>query len=129
MLEAILDIVVEFLLQIICEVAAELGLHTARDLTRGGYEEMPLAFALFGYPLLGAVLGFVSWFAYPFRIVAPGPVPGLSLIVAPVLAGLSMWGIGLLRRRRQGPVIRLDRFSYGFIFALALALVRFFLMK
>ena len=128
MLEAIVEIIFEFLLQLIFEVAAELGLHTARDLARGG-GEMPLWIALIGYPFLGAALGFISLFIYPYRLVPHAPVPGVSLVVAPVLAGLSMWGIGWLRRRKQGPVIRLNRFSYGFIFALAMSIVRFWFTK
>jgi len=128
MIAAILEIFLEFLLEFIFEVAVELGLHSARDLVRGG-SDMPPWLALIGYPLLGAAIGFISLFIFPYRLVAHAPVPGLSLVVAPVLAGIGMWGIGWLRRRKRGPVIRLDRFSYGFIFALAIALVRFVFTK
>jgi hypothetical protein len=37
-----------------------------------------------------------------------------------------MAGMGAWRARRGQPVLRIDKFAYGFLFALALALVRYF---
>jgi hypothetical protein len=37
-----------------------------------------------------------------------------------------MAAIGAWRARRGEPVLRIDRFAYGYLFALSLALVRFF---
>jgi hypothetical protein len=50
---------------------------------------------------------------------------GISLIITPVLAGLTMWGVGRIRRRRGEAVMRLDTFGYGFIFAFGMALIRY----
>ena len=36
-----------------------------------------------------------------------------------------MAGIGAWRRRRDQELIRLDRFAYGYLFALAMAAIRF----
>jgi hypothetical protein len=46
-----------------------------------------------------------------------GPDPGR--------AGLAMMARGAWRRRRDQELIRLDKFAYGYLFALAMALVRF----
>ena len=50
-----------------------------------------------------------------------------GLAVTPVLAGLAMGVLGAWRQRRGQELLRLDRFAYGYLFALALALVRFVL--
>lgn len=52
-----------------------------------------------------------------------------SLLITPLLAGLSMSGIGVLRERKGKTIIRLDSFSFGFIFAFGMALVRFMYTK
>ena len=120
----ILGLLAEFLLQFVIELAAEFGLHAASDMAQGR-NTMPVGMAAFGYVVLGLILGWLSLLVFPSRLVPPSPVPGLSLVVPPILAGLGMWGIGWLRRRRGERVIRLDRFSFGFLFALSIAVVRF----
>jgi hypothetical protein len=50
----------------------------------------------------------------------------VNLVVVPVLVGLVMVLLGAWRARRGDTVLRIDRFSYGYLFALALAAVRFF---
>jgi hypothetical protein len=37
--------------------------------------------------------------------------------------------VGAWRLRREQELVRLDRFAYGYLFALAMALVRFYLAK
>jgi hypothetical protein len=49
-----------------------------------------------------------------------------NLAVAPLAAGAAMSMMGAWRRRRGEALIRLDRFGYGVLFALSMALVRFF---
>lgn len=39
--------------------------------------------------------------------------------------GLLMSAMGTWRRRRGEELLRIDRFAYGYVFALALAIVRF----
>lgn len=124
MLAFVIELVAEFLLQFVLEVAVELGLHAARVMAREDAQVHP-ALAVVGYVIVGAGLGWLSLLIFPERIVANAPLPGVSLVVAPVLAGLGMSAIGWLRRRNDGRVIRLDRFSYGFLFAFTIAVVRF----
>jgi len=49
----------------------------------------------------------------------------LNLFLTPLLAGLVMALIGLLRPRKGPYRVRLDGFGYGFIFAFGMALMRF----
>ena len=124
----ILGLLAEFLLQFVIELAAEFGLHAAKDMAQGR-NTMPVGVALLGYVVLGLSLGWLSLLVFPERFVSSSPVPGVSLVVPPLFAGLGMWGIGWLRRRHHGHVIRLDRFTFGFVFALSIALVRFALAR
>jgi hypothetical protein len=49
----------------------------------------------------------------------------INLLVTPLAAGGMMCLIGAWRARRGDDVLRIDRFAYGYVFALSLALVRF----
>ena len=63
----------------------------------------------------------------PFPLNAQPLVRGhlwvANLVVTPVVVGLLMRVIGIWRLRQ--PVLRIDRFAYGYVFALLLAQVRF----
>lgn len=48
-----------------------------------------------------------------------------DLILTPIAAGAVMAALGAGRRRRDQELIRLNRFPYGFLFAFAMAVVRF----
>ena len=49
-----------------------------------------------------------------------------NMLVTPVAAGWLMSALGAWRERRGQDRIRIDRFAYGYLFALGLGLVRFF---
>jgi hypothetical protein len=81
--------------------------------------------ALFGYALFGSLVGLVSVYLLPRPIVAPGGVPGVSLILVPVVVGVAMNEYGRFRRNRGIPTTHLATFSGGATFAFFTALVRF----
>ena len=120
MLELIFQFFGEILLQIFLEVLVELGLHST------GRSRRPVNpwLAAVGYAVLGALLGGLSLWVMP-ELLIPEPGRVLNLVIAPILVGLMMVGLGAWRARRGDPVLRIDRFVYGYLFALALALVRF----
>jgi hypothetical protein len=76
--------------------------------------------------ILGAVAGGISLLIHAehftksmeMRIAVLGLVP---FAVGGVMAWLGSW-----RARRGQDLIRLDKFMYGYLFALSVALVRFF---
>jgi hypothetical protein len=48
-----------------------------------------------------------------------------NAVVTPFVAGGCMMAIGAWRRRREQELILLDRFAYGYLFALVVARVGF----
>lgn len=122
-LELLLEVFGEALLQFIFEALAEVGLH----LFHQAPEREPVRpwLAAVGYMLLGAACGGLSHWLFPSFFLQSSTGRAASFVITPVLAGVGMALIGAWRRRRGEQVIRLDRFAYGYAFALAMAAVRF----
>ncbi len=76
--------------------------------------------------LFGAVLGAVNLLLFPAYLVPP-PWRVVNLFLTPIAVGGLMMAMGRWRAKRGEEVVRIDRFLYGFLFAAALALVRYVL--
>jgi hypothetical protein len=123
-LEFILQIVFEFILQLFGELLVELGLRSLAEPFREREARNPFL-AFVGYAFMGFAVGGLSLLIFPQSFVRSAKLHGISLFITPTLAGLVMAGFGRLRHRQGKTVIRLDSFSYGFIFAFGMSLVRF----
>ena len=121
MLEFIFEAVGEFLLQVVLEGLVELGFHSLAEPFRKPPNPW---FAAVGYVIFGALAGGISLFLFPMHLVGVG-LRLANLVITPIAVGLLMSAVGIWRLRRDQPVLRIDRFSYGYLFALSLALVRF----
>jgi hypothetical protein len=75
--------------------------------------------------LLGALLGEVSCWVWPHRIVGPGPYPGLSLLISPLVNGLLADAFGAWRERHGRSRSYLATFWGGALFAFGMAGARF----
>jgi hypothetical protein len=116
-----MEVLFELLLQVFMELFFEFG---SRSLV-APFEEMPNPWlAAVGYVLFGAVAGALSLWAFPALFIHAPMVRMINVAVTPLIAGASMAGIGAWRTARGQHTILLDRFVYGFLFALAMALVR-----
>jgi hypothetical protein len=116
----------ELLLQIFGEVLLELGLHSLAE----PFRKQPNPwFAAPGYALFGAVFGGLSLLVFPLHLMSAGIGRIVNLALTPVAVGLCMVAMGAWRVRRGDPVLRIDKFSYGYLFALSLAFVRFCFAK
>ena len=125
MLEAILAFCGEILLQLVIEGLTELGLHSVTEPFR--HRPHP-GMAGIGYLLFGALLGAVSLLVFPTHF-AQGPWRIVNLAVTPVMAGILMCQLGRWRAHRGQDVLRIDRFAYGYLFALGLALIRYWFAR
>lgn len=123
--EVVFQILGELLLQVFFEFLAELGFRGLREPFRRPSPLHPV-FAAFCYAGFGAAAGAVSLVFLPHLFILSRAGQLANLVVTPMAAGLLMSLLGAWRRRRGQEIVRLDVFAYGFVFALAMALVRFF---
>ena len=132
LLVGLLEILFEIFLQAAFEFAAEsIGALILRGLAAvfdTSEIKNPLLAAL-GYVFLGGVAGGLSLLFFPHPLVHRSRIPGLSVFISPILAGLGMSLVGSTLRRRNKRPMQIESFGYGFAFAFGMALVRFFFVK
>lgn len=87
------------------------------------------ALAYIVYMVLGGAVGALSLLLFPFPLVHPSRLPGLSVIISPVLAGLGMSMVGSTLRKRNKKAMRIESFGYGFAFAFGMAVIRFLYIR
>ena len=126
MLAFLFEIVGEILLQGVIEALAELGLHSIAEPFRKPRNPW---LAATGYAIFGAVAGGLSLLLLPSHLVTGEAMRMVNLVLTPIAAGLLMCAMGAWRAQRGDTVLRIDRFAYGYLFALALAIVRFAFAK
>lgn len=127
-MELLLQIIVEFFLEFIVQIVGEVFLEVAFQKSSAApwaRKALSASLAVLMYFGLGLIIGWLSILVFPHSFIRSSRLHGISLIITPLLAGLTMSGIGWIRQRQGKLVIRLDTFAYGFIFAFGTALVRF----
>lgn len=78
-----------------------------------------------GVAILGAIAGALASLLWPARILHPGPVPGASLLLSPLVNGLVMDRYGRWREGRGDERSTIATFWGGALFAFSMSLVRF----
>lgn len=122
MFELLIELFGEFVLQVFGEALLEMGLHS---LAEPFHREPNIWLASIGYAMFGAMVGGFSLFIFPHHFTPAGILRTANLFMTPIAVGLCMAGIGAWRGKREQPVLLINRFLYGFIFAAGVALVRF----
>lgn len=122
LIELLLAFFGELVLPLIWEIFAEVGLQSLVEPFKK--EPRPWVAAL-GYSVFGAALGGLSLLVLPHHMLGSHGLQVVSVALSPVVAGLGMAAVGAWRAKRGQRVLRIDRFSYGYVFALAFGLVRF----
>ena len=122
--ELVLGFIVEVLLPAVAEIACDFLLHCLGEPFMRRESRIPIMAGI-GYFLFGLILGGLSLLVFPQSFVRSENFHGISLLITPVVSGLVMSAIGRWRLRQGKTLLRLDSFVYGFVFALAMALVRF----
>lgn len=121
-LDVLLELVLELILELFGEVLVEWGL---QSLVAPFRRDANVWLAVLGYLLLGTLFGALSLWPLPQALTRDGWPRLFGLVFAPVAAGLTMTLVGHWRARRGDPLLRIDRFAVGYLFALAVAVVRY----
>lgn len=132
LLFAILEMFLEFFLEAAFEFAAESVGALVLRLVAAIFDTSEFKnpwLACIGYLFLGGVAGGLSLLFFPHPLVHRSRVPGLSVVISPVLAGLGMSTVGSTLRKQNRKAMQIESFRYGFAFAFGMALVRFFCAK
>jgi hypothetical protein len=120
--EILFQIFGEILIQVLFECLAELGLHSLSDtLTK---PRNPVLSTI-GFVIWGAIAGGLSLLIFPHSPIASLQLRQANLLITPIIAGGVMMLIGRQRNARGQTLVKLDRFSYAFVFAFTMAVVRF----
>ena len=127
-MEFLLQIFLEFLLQVVGGLITDVVLHALSRFIRSRRTLNALV-TLIMYLGLGLFVGWLSILIFPKAFVRSSNLHGLSLLITPVLAGFTMSALGWIRLRQRKTLIRLETFSCGFIFAFAMALIRLLLTE
>jgi len=122
--EILLGFIVEVVIPVVGEIAFEVLLHSLGQPFVSRERRIPVLTGI-GYFLFGLILGGLSLLIFPRSFVRSERFHGINLLITPVMAGLVMGAIGRWRARHGDTLLRLDSFVYGFVFAFAMALVRF----
>jgi hypothetical protein len=124
----LLEIIIEFFLEFILQIVAEGLIEEIFQRFSGivwARKTLNAIVAVLMYFGFGLITGWLSILVFPHSFIRSSRLHGINLLITPLLAGLTMSGIGRLRQRQGKPVIRLDTFGYGFVFAFAMATIRF----
>ena len=127
LIELLLDVFGEALIQLVWEALLEFFFRTVPSAERPRPQLHP-ALALLVYAVAGVLIGWLTVAIYPHRLLAHPRLPGASLVISPLLAGGVMAYLGRHHPSSHERTFRLDRFSYGFVFALGISGARFFLL-
>ena len=122
------EILFELVLSLFGEFLAELALHELGRISsmRKTGRVVLTAILYFG---AGVLAGFISLLIFPKAFARSSTMPGISLVITPILGGVFLSYIAWLRVRTWDWTIRLETFAYGFLFAFAMTLLRFYFTK
>jgi hypothetical protein len=126
-IELILEAAGEVILQLLVEIAVECGFESVAHSLRGRQTANPFLAAI-GLVILGALAGALTSWIYPRRVMPELGFSGISLLAAPLAAGIFMQAFGNWRTARGGDPTLLATFWGGTLFAFAMAAVRWMLV-
>jgi len=124
LIELVLQLLFEIAGQVVLEILVSAGWDSLRHSTRPERTANP-ALASVGHFLVGLCAGVVSVLIAGRRLTPRSPIPGVSLFLAPLAAGLVMDRLGALWEARGADRPALFSFRAGAICAFGMALVRF----
>lgn len=117
-----LELAMELILELFGEGLLDVALHAVGESERARRRARRIV--LFAF--VGAGIGALSLLVFPELVIADPTLRVSSLVLSPLLAGLTLAIVGRRRRRDARLVTSLESFWPAFTFALAMAAVRYF---
>ncbi len=74
---------------------------------------------------MGASFGFVSCIFFEQKFLSHPFAQYANIAITPIFVGLAMGAVGAWRLKRGRQLVSLDKFFYGYAFALAFAITRY----
>lgn len=125
MIEAVIELIFEFLGEVLIQTLAEIGLEFGFQSVKIKKPISPI-FASFGLLILGGAIGFLSTLLLPEFIIVK-KLTGLSLIISPICVGLILHYFGKWKQKQGKNPTYLASFWGGATFAFTMAFTRWFL--
>ena len=123
MIEALLEILFEFLLQGVGELLIEVFSHKRRRKTPSAPMHPVIAGCL--WLVAGAAIGGGTLLLFPHSFIHSPTLRLVNLVLTPLMLGAIMALIGRRRLANGQELVPLDRFSNAALFALGMGIVRY----
>jgi len=124
LLAALLEVAGEFLIEILFGLAAE-----ALSAMINRLKQTSPAVSAIGLACVGAAAGLLSAWLFPHRLIVTRVVlPGVSLLLAPLVTGFAMGFLGKRLRGFGRHPSNIATFRGGVLFAFSMALIRWWLI-
>ena len=128
MIEILFELVVQFVVEVIVQGGFELGFRGLVEPFRK--DRRPNVWlGLIAYTCMGAISGVISIWLIPMHVIKHPILQYAHLAVTPIALGFAFEWLGRRRESKGKPKMLVDRFSYGFVFALTMGLIRFWLAQ
>lgn len=124
MIEFILELLLQLILELLVQGAIELGFRGLAEPFRRD-RQVNAFLALISYAVLGAVGGAISIWVLPMHVLKNPIAQYVNLSITPIALGLAFEWMGHRRKAKGKRKMLFDRFSYGFVFAITMGLIRF----
>ena len=125
-MEIIFELIAQLVLEIVVQGIFELGGRGIVSIFRREGSTVNPWLAICGYIAMGAIAGGISVWLIPMHLLKLPVLQILNLAITPIVLGFIFEFIGRWKTNRDKPRYAVDRFSYGFTFALTMGLIRYF---
>jgi len=125
-MEIIFELLAQFLLELFVQGFFEFGFRGLVSLFRKDNVKVTPWFAIGGYIAMGAIAGGISIWLIPMHLLKSPVLQLIGLAITPIALGFIFEALGRWKTNNEKPRYAVDRFSYGFTFALTMGLIRYF---
>ena len=125
-MEIIFELLAQLVLEILVQGAFEVGGRGIIAIFRRDSAKTNPYLVICGYILMGAIAVGISIWLIPMHLLASSVMQILNLAITPIALGFIFELLGRWKTNHDKPRYSVDRFSYGFTFALTMGLIRYF---